>query len=408
MTDNVTEHDSRIEAGPWTRLAADGSRLQMLYEQRRLAEVLAAVDEFRSIMATMTEPPGADETVAPWAVRESVLGIGVAAAHDLGEWQRSLELNAAIRESQDDRQADVVDRAVTWFNDYAPLLRLDRAQEARELLYECRAAFAGAEHITMMGNTLSALADTDSHLGHRDLAVNQETDALRMKYRGSDPEAVAVSHYNLANYLIKAGQDMLTVWAHRMAAAIIRYQIGSPRLNASVQSISRLVNQRAQPPARSPLSFNALCAAVDSLPEVRFTELFAALAHGGGSGVDSGQAAVDEVMRLVNELRDSAIQESVAAWEPVISALVAAQMPETAAEVVPLLDEALAELRKQHVWRELVTVLQRIQAGPSYHSEHTIDGLDPVSATVATRAKAALAGDLDVDPTLWRELVERD
>jgi hypothetical protein len=380
MTEQMIEHH--------TDLAAEAGRVQALYQQGRLEDVLTAVTTIA-------------DTEAPWTVREAILSIGVVAAHDLGRWAQAVELNATIRQSQETRGAGPVEQAVTWFNDYGPLLRLGEAQQARELLYQCRGVFARAEDITMMGNTLSALADADSHLGHRDSAVSQETDALRLKYRGSDPEAIAVSHYNLANYLIKAGQDMQVVWAHRMAAALIRYQTGSPRLGASLQSISRLLGQRGDGRVQ-PLSFNDVCLTMDSVAGVRFTELFALLP----ARADSGPAAIDEVMRSTAKVRDIAIQESVDAWEPVISALVVATQPDAPAEVAPLLSEVLEELRQQHAWRELVAVLQRIQAGPDHHSAQTIDNLDPLSATIAGRAKAALTGEVTVDPAAWRTLIE--
>jgi tetratricopeptide (TPR) repeat protein len=395
----MTEHDTRVRPGSWAGLAAEGSRLQALYQQGRLDEVLAAVTEHHATMATLPDASDTgNDTVPAWAVRESILSLGVVAAHDLGRWPQALELNAAIRQSQENRSAAEAERAVTWFNDYGPLLRLGRAREARELLYKCRAAFGRAENVTMMGNTLSALADADAHLGNLERAVAQETNALQIKYRGSDPEAIAVSHYNLANYL-QAGQESRAVWAHRLAAAIIRYQTESPRLTTSLQSIGRLVGQQAE--AAAPLSFNDVCLVVDSLPEVRFAELFATLPD----RVDSGQAAVDEIMRLTADVRDSAIQESVAAWEPIISALVAARQPD-AGEAAALLEDALTELGKHHAWQELVAVLRQIQAGPDDYSSRAVDSLDPVSASIAGRARAALAGSVTVDSTAWRVLTE--
>jgi hypothetical protein len=400
MTEMVTEFDTGSGSGPWADLAAECARLQALFEQGRLEEVLAAVDECRARMATVAD--GQDGEADAGTIRESILGVGVFAAHDLGQWATALELNAAILQSQEDRRAGEAERAVTCFNDYGPLLRLGRGLEARDLLYKCRAAFARAEDITMMGNTLSALADADSHLGHRDLAVEQEADALRLKYRGRDPEAIAVSHYNLANYLIKAGQSMRAVWAHRLAGAVIRYQIGSPRLATSLQSVGKLVG-RDEATVRAPLSFNDLCLMLDGLPEVRFAELFALLPDRAGSG----QAALDDVMRLTGELRDAVLQESVAAWEPIISAMVAAARPDADDELNDLLEEALSELGRQHAWKELVTVLRRIYAGPEHHSEHTIDNIDPASTVIARRARAALAGEVTVDPAAWRTLIEQ-
>lgn len=410
MVEMVNEQKTGAGSAPWTRLTAAADRLQELYEQGRFEEVLAVVAECRATMATLTGSPDGDsgidssqdgETLAAWRVRESILSAGVAAAHALGRWPEALELNAAVHRSQSDRGAGEEELAITSFNDYSALLRLGEGKQARELLYRCRGVFARAENITMMGNTLSALADAEAHLGGVDAAVREETEALRLKYRGSDSEAIAVSHYNLANYLLKTDDvDARDVWAHRLAAALVRYQTDSPRLAASVQAVGRLLGQQA--PAVSPLSFDDVCMKVDSLPGVRFTALFEQLPR----RAESGQAAIDEIMRSTAELRDIAMRESVEAWEPIISALVAAQQPDAPPEVADVLSEALVELRQQYAWRELVPVLTRIQAGPSYHSEQTIGFLDPISATVARRAIAALAGEVTVDPTAWRALTE--
>lgn len=367
--------------------------LQELHEQGRFDEVLAAVAEFRAKF-------DADGAGTSWQDRESVLGAGVAAAHGLGRWSEALELNGALEQSQADRGASEEERAVTRFNDYSALLRLGMGKESRELLYGCRAVFARTENITMMGNTLSALADAEAHLGGLNDAIQEETDALRLKYRGSDPEAIAISHYNLANYLFRGEKDIRTVWAHRLASALIRYRTDSPRLTASIHAVGRLLSGRES--LASPLSFDQVCMTVDLLPEVRFTALFDQLPGRPGSG----QAALDEIMRMITEARDAALQESVAAWEPIISAMVVATQPDPPADVVSVLQETLFELRRQYAWRDLVPVLTRIKAGPHYHSEQTIGFLDPVSATIAERAKAALAGEITVDPTAWRVLTE--
>ncbi|HEX5120813.1 MAG TPA: hypothetical protein VFW65_36995 [Pseudonocardiaceae bacterium] len=407
MTDDMTG---------WDHLNAAGGRLQQLYQQGHLEDVLAGVAHCRAVMAEVADPPPTEGTVPAWGVREDILSLGVVAAHGLGRWQEALDLNAAVRQSQEDRRAGEVERAVGWFNDYGPLLRLGKAQAARELLYQCRAAFGRAQDITMMGNTLSALADTDAHLGHYNLSVDQETDALRLKYQGTDAEAIAVSHYNLANYLMRADDHPKAVWAHRLAAAVVRYQINSPRLATSVQSIGRLIGGAEQAsrllsdagraveptPTRSPMSFNDVCQTVDALPGVRFTELVGVLP----SRAESGQAMIEAIMAMIDSARDSAVQESLAAWEPVISAMVVAAQPEADERVASLVDDALDELGKQHAWRELVAVLNRIQAGPDHHSARTIADLDPVSAAVANRAIAALAGEVTVDPTAWQVLVD--
>lgn len=377
-----------------TSPAAECDRLRELYDQGHLDEVLARVDEYRATLATT------EETVVDSNNHEALLNVAVAAAHGLGRWPEALELNAELQRSQADRGAGEEERAVTRINDYGPLLRLGQGKDALDLLYGCRTVFAQAENIAMMGDTLSALADAKAHLGGADGAVREETDALRLKYRGSDPEAIAVSHHNLANYLFTAEEDLLSVWAHHLAATLIRYRTGSLRLAASIEAIGRLVALQTSPEA--PLSFDDVCTLVDGVSETHFTALFDQLSDAPGTG----QAALDEVMRLTTEARDTAMRESVAAWEPIISAMVVAAGPDAPPEVASVLDEAFAELRNQHAWQELVAVLTRIKAGPYYHSEETLRFLDPVSDTVARRARAALAGEVIVDPTAWRMLTE--
>src|SRR5262249_60111949 len=99
-------------------------------------------------------------------------------------------------------------------------------------------------------NTMSALADADNQLGHVDRAIGLEIGALRLKYLMREPESIAVSHFNLANYLARGNRDAELVWAHRLASALIRMRIGSPRLTPSVQAVGRLgpTGTQAKPP----------------------------------------------------------------------------------------------------------------------------------------------------------------
>lgn len=305
--------------------------------------------------------------------------------------------------TEQDTRADkaAVEQAIAWLTEHDSLVRQGHLQEARELLYQCRDTFDRAGDDAMTAEVLTALADVDARLGHLNRSVEQEIEALTLRYRLADAEAIAASHHNLAGYLILGEQDPRAVWAHGLAAAVIHYQINSPRSTTSVEAIGRFVGRGSGGTAAAPSSFADVCQMVDRLPGVRFAELFAQLP----ARAADGQAAIDEIMRRTTELRDSAIAESVAAWEPIISAMVVADR-ERCGDVARALEQTLDELSSELAWNELVMVLRRIQAGPNYHSDHTVEDLDPVSAAVAIRARSAMAGDLVVDPTAWRALLD--
>ncbi len=95
-------------------------------------------------MPSLPATPGPDETAIPWNVREVLLDTGRDAARQLGRWQDALDLNAENIASERERGAPATDIARARFNDYGPLLRLGRTEEALALLLECRQVFQDA------------------------------------------------------------------------------------------------------------------------------------------------------------------------------------------------------------------------------------------------------------------------
>ena len=121
----------RAGRGPWSQIADEGQRLQILSLQDDHAEVLHQANELRVRMEGLPDPPDEnDRAFEVWNVRELVLETGHAAAVGLEEWQQALDLNAAIRRSKEQRGASAFEMARTRFNGYGPLLRLDRFGEA--------------------------------------------------------------------------------------------------------------------------------------------------------------------------------------------------------------------------------------------------------------------------------------
>ena len=102
-----------------------------------------------------------------------------------------------------------------------------------------------------LGKVYSALADLEDKTGGRAQAVRWEEVALGYNYQAGDPEDCAISHNNLANYLERQGAAPALVLAHRLAAAVIRYQTRSgalPPLCATWPTPTCRPRRRPSPP----------------------------------------------------------------------------------------------------------------------------------------------------------------
>ncbi|MGH8904283.1 MAG: AAA family ATPase, partial [Egibacteraceae bacterium] len=295
LTDQKQEYTRRAGLGPWTQLADEAQRLQILNRRSHNEEVLAAVHALRETMAGLPEQGDAEEGVVPWHVRESVLNIGVSAARELGRWEEALALNAEIADSLRRRGASRLVKAGTRFNDYFPLLSLGRLEEARALLLDCRQAFEDAHDVAGLGQVLGALADVEYRLGRTGSAVRLEQDALRLSYATGDPDGVAVSHFNLATSLQSTGQDAAVAVAHRLASAVIRLQTGSGWLPDTLRQLAQdLAGFDGDPPG----SFAELCRLVDQTDGVHLAQLVDRLP----TQAPDGEAALAEVLHLAREL----------------------------------------------------------------------------------------------------------
>ena len=91
--------------GPWTQLADQARRLQILGLMGEHEQVLAETVALRARMAELPARPAGNETVSPWNVREVILDTGRDSALALGRWQQCLDLNAEIIASKRQRGA---------------------------------------------------------------------------------------------------------------------------------------------------------------------------------------------------------------------------------------------------------------------------------------------------------------
>ncbi|HEX9942467.1 MAG TPA: hypothetical protein VGG03_10650 [Thermoanaerobaculia bacterium] len=371
----VIEHKAeltrRAGLGPWSQLADEGMRLQVLALMGRNKEVLAEVERLRPSLENLPEP-GEDETVIPWNVQETLLNTGGQAALGLARWEDALSLSAEILRIKAQRGADEVELARTAFNTYGPLLRLRRFQEARQVLESCRRTYEEHRHVTGLGKVFTALADLEDAEGNPAEAARFEKSALRHKYQTGDPEDCAVSHANLANYLKRTQAAPEEVLAHRLADGILCFQISSGSLIITLRNLAR------SPLPSSPPPFEEVARRVEKIDGVHFRELFDRLPK----RAPDGDAAIAEVWRLVQEeqARPAGLEEVLRKFEPLLRGI--AEVARGAEEPRAAIEELLSTLEEKS-WR-LTGAVHRIWAGERDAESLTAE-IDPNSAQLIRR-----------------------
>ncbi|MFI6564043.1 CHAT domain-containing protein [Streptomyces sp. NPDC050534] len=410
LLDQMHEDIRAAGYGPWTQLSVESRRLQIHLLQGASRHVLEAVDRIRTHMATLPDPPDQAETAEPWNIRETILDVGRAAASELEEWQRALDLNAENLRVKKERGATEYRTAQAAFNDYGALRALGQLDKARALLLWCRDVDEANHDISGLAKDLGALADIEYSLGHGEASLSLQRDALRLTYTTGDIAHIGITHHNLANYLNGYPHQTELVWAHRLAAAVIAYQTNSGLLHGRVSAIARLLRVSDAPPP--PATFGQVCAIVDQIDGVYLAALAAQLPR----RAQDEQAAMDEVLALARAIPAEQVlnvPRHLRAWEPVISALVAtvdsprnkngapggaegAQHQQAAA----FLDKALDECAKTSDWADLTAVMRRVRAGDRDRAALAA-GLDEIDTAILARTLAALDDSDPVDPTLW-------
>jgi tetratricopeptide (TPR) repeat protein len=314
VLEQKAEYTRRAGLGPWTQLADEGRRLQILSDLGRNEEVLRRVLELREEMVlelreemkSLPDPPGPNEFVDIWNVRETTLDTGRGAASALEEWQQALDLNGEVLISKRGRNATLLAQARTRFNDYGPLLRLQRYNQAHELLVGCREAFEAENDVVALGVTLSALADLEHILGRPAEAQRFEKAGLRLTYIAGHPRPCRISHFNLAIYVIESQGAWEEVLAHQLAASCISVLTQAGDMPRDLQAVADGL-RRAGPSGRAalPANFDALCATVERVEGVRFREMVERLADGRIGGDELLQQVLAQIpepeSRLVME-----------------------------------------------------------------------------------------------------------
>jgi hypothetical protein len=267
-------------------------------------EALSWVQEARERMAALPEQGEQPELVEPWNVREIVLRIGGQAAGEVGRWQEALDFEREVVASMQARGATELEEAIVSFNGSLSLLQLGELEWAGRVLLACREVFEHEGALEPLGRTLGALASLEWWRGHDQEAMRLERTALRYAYVARSPEAAANGHHNIASGLRRAGTGTAPVLAHRLAAALIWYQLGDEKASSdTLDGAARDLAGAGDPPPL-PGSFADLCDLVGQVQGVQLADLSARLPRHG-----SGDDTLAEVIRLAAE-RARAIREA--------------------------------------------------------------------------------------------------
>jgi tetratricopeptide (TPR) repeat protein len=275
VVDRKADFMRRAGRGPWTQLADQSRRLQILNELGRWDEVMREVTGLRAHMLTLPDPPDAnDSSIAVWNVREGLLDIGREAALRLEQWQVCLDLNAEILLITQARGAPELERARTRFNDSGPLRRLQRHAEARAVLEACLTTFQRENAISELATAYSGLAGLESTLGHHEAARGLAETSFRFRYISSGPDDIARSHFNYATYLTRAAAQPRLILAHRLAAILLGAVIQSGQLAPDVAALTRDLHRLGPDAAVAlPDDIATLCATVEQIEGVKFGDM---------------------------------------------------------------------------------------------------------------------------------------
>lgn len=379
------DYTRAADLGPWTQLADEARRLQVLNAMGRWAEVLEQVEALLPQLRTQPESGPAEEAVHPWNVRESLLNAGQTAAKYLNKWEDALTFNAEILRFKGERGADALELAKTRYNDYGPLLNLNRYDDCRAVLEDCRKVIDKARDYELLGKVYTALAELEDQLGHLPPAIEFEQGALRYAYLDQSPEDRAISHNNLARYLHRSGAPREVFLAHLLAAVLIWLQSGSGHLQTSVVSLATL-DLPATPP-----TFTEIVATVESLDGIRFAELCARLP----ARYPDGDTALAALWALVSQARAGGqagpdMTQVLENFHPLLAAIAAVANGDETAR--PEIEELLSKL-EENGWK-IAAAVHALWAGERDEATLTA-GLDESDTLLVKRILELTTSSLD-------------
>jgi len=349
-------------------------------------QVLDQIQELQQQMDKLPATRTGNENIEPWNVRESILNIGYASAQALGEWQQCLDLNAAIFASELACGASAYEIIRFRYNDVPPLIELGRLDDAERILLEIQQAYEDQNDITGLQQVLGSRALLEADRGRPEQALELERTAIRFAYVRSELRDIAISHYQLANYLQMTGADPAAARAHRLAAALLNQLTGMTHELARTSRELAMELRWDADGEELPRTVHEVVRVAEQTEGVYLDQLLTALQPDRRAVAD----ALAEILRAAADAdpgQNPAIQNHLQQWELVIAATVAAAGGDSdaAAQLAPVIDE----IAQDGDWAALAGILRSIIDGD--RGACLLQGLDPVDTAIAGQILARLA-----------------
>jgi tetratricopeptide (TPR) repeat protein len=183
---------------------------------------LNEIREWRKKHQAGEAPADAPERVVLGRALVSGLDIAKDANLQLENWEACLSLLKESAQAKQDMGESRHEIYRTRFNQYFPLMKLGRLDEAQQVAEDNLASEREANDLYGQSKALSALANIWDERGDMEQAIAIERQALSICNRLADPADRAASHGNLSSYLAKAGK-LDEMVRHECADIIYRF-----------------------------------------------------------------------------------------------------------------------------------------------------------------------------------------
>jgi hypothetical protein len=357
MAERMLEYARAADMGPWTQVAAEVHRIQILTVKGEHDRVVAEGDLLLDRMLRL-ESPGPSDPMIKWKVHEALFSAILSSEIARGNWKRCLGISTNQQQKLRERGASKIELANARFTDVNILLGLESPEKASKVLDECQPVFEEYADTFMLAAVFDCRAEVERLLGHWQTSAELERTALRFSYVRPDPRQVSAGHGNLAKSLTRSGTDPAEGRAHVLAAALINSLAG--RSHAS-PGLTNLAGQLFGDAACdwSPATAADVVEIAERTDGVRLAELLTTLQP------DMTRVAENlaQVMRAVAEAAagfETLTAKFLSTGEPLAAAVVAACRP---GETPPADLVQLLQTSGHAEWDSMAAALMRILNG---------------------------------------------
>jgi CHAT domain len=206
------------------RFDAEGTRLQILRLLGRYEEAYERAQALWQEMDSARAAPGqsAEDPYLTWSSYELILQAGALAARHLDKYDESLAMNRALRRSMRERRAPPLWQANALYDDFLPLLKLDRVREARQVCLEVLPVARAYGDRLLEAMALGSLSEVEWALGYNQDAYQAGMLGLTLLYdvRPFERMQLITVHNRMAN-IYKRLNRWPEAFVHRMACVML-------------------------------------------------------------------------------------------------------------------------------------------------------------------------------------------